>query len=255
MPGKCHKAVTAALRLFREAETAPLARVLALPVPAGHAHKVLAHLALALELGPRPLGVLVVFRDLGELALGLLDLFAGRVDVDLAGLDRLLDEDLDEVLGHLEEPVGGGEDVELLALPYADVADLGGRDNRGVVDHHPDVAVRDAGHDEVGLPVVDHLLGGYDPAEKLPAALPLLALLGQPSLPAPTRRRGRSSAPPDRSRTRRSRPLRCRSLTPPRRRRNPRRRASSPSRRPRRCCRRGRTPAPAGRRGGPRRPP
>src|SRR4028118_2412517 len=207
MPGKCHKAVTTALSLFRGA-SAPGGVSLTLTVLAGHAHEVLPHPALAIDLGHYPVAVLGVFGDLGELTLGLLDLVAGRVDVDLPRLDGLFYQDLDEVFGHLEETVGGGEDVELLAIPDAHVPDLGGRDERGVVNHHPDVAVRYAGHDEVRLPVVDHLLGRDGPPEELPAPAPLLPLFGQPSLPGRTRRPERSSAHPGRSRPRRFRPPR-----------------------------------------------
>src|SRR4028118_1128456 len=235
MPGKCHKAVTTALSLFRGL-SAPGGAGLALAVLAGHTHKVLPHPALAVDLGHHPVAVLSIFAYLGELALGLLDLVAGSIDVDLPRLDGLFYQDLHEVFRHLEEAIGGGEDVELLALPYAHVPDLGGGDERGVVNHHPDVAVRYAGHDEVRLPVVDHLLGRDDPAEELPAPAPLLPLFGQPSLPGRTRRPERSSAHPGRSRTRRFRPLRCRSRRP--RRRTHRRTASSPSGRPRRWCRR-----------------
>src|SRR4028119_441732 len=203
MPGKCHKAVTTALSLFRGL-SAPGGAGLALAVLAGHAHEVLSHPALAVDLGHYPVAVLGVFGDLGELALRFLDLVAGRVDVDLPRLDGLFYQDLHEVLRHLEEAVGGGEDVELLAIPYAHVPDLGGGDKRGVVNHHPDVAVRYAGHDEIRLPVVDHLLGRDDPAKELPAPVPLLPLLGQPSLPGRTRPPGRAAAHPGRPPARRA---------------------------------------------------
>src|SRR4028119_563878 len=156
MPGKCHKAVTTALSLFRGL-SAPGGAGLALAVLAGHAHKVLPHPALAVDLGHYPVAVLGVFAYLRELALGLLDLVAGSIDVDLPRLDGLFYQDLHEVLRHLEEAIGGGEDVELLAIPYAHVPDLGGGDERGVGEHHPAAAVPYAGHDEVPLPPPDHL--------------------------------------------------------------------------------------------------
>jgi hypothetical protein len=45
-----------------------------------------------------------------------------------------------------------------------------------MVDHHPEVAVRYAGDDEVRLTIVDDLLRRDDPAEELPGLAPLPAI-------------------------------------------------------------------------------
>src|SRR5215208_1817122 len=120
---------------------------------------------------------LVIVRDLGELPLRLLDAALGFLDIYLLHRDGLLDQDLDQVLGDLEETVGGGVDAPLLALVDADLPDLDRRDGRGVVNQDPELAVRDPRDDQVGLVVEDRPLRRDDPAEELPALAPLLASL------------------------------------------------------------------------------
>src|SRR5215208_6363940 len=120
---------------------------------------------------------LVIVRDLGELPLRLLDAALGFLDIYLLHRDGLLDQDLNQVLGDLEETVGGSVDAPLLALVDADLPDLDRRDGRGVVDQDPEVAVRYPRDDEIGLAVENRPLRRDDPAEELPAFAPLLASL------------------------------------------------------------------------------
>src|SRR5215207_4900968 len=231
---------------------------LALCVLPRHVHEGLSHPLSAFDLRPLPLGVFRLVRELGELALCLLYTVLGLGDVYLLGRDGLLDQDLDQVLGDLEEAVGGREDAQFVILADADLTKLDRRDDRRVVHQDPDLAVRDPGDDQVRLVVEDHTLRRDDPAEELSALT--FASLGHASLPGPTRRpdRSRKASRPDPAcprarRPRTSRPRRTHLRTrlrilPHPLRPLPHRLCSWPSRWPRLCCRRGRTPVRGGRR-------
>src|ERR671911_868250 len=125
-----------------------------------------------------------IFCDLGGLPFRLLDAVLRLIDIDVFGGDSLLDEHLHEVLGDLEEPVGGRIDPLFVVLPYPDLPSLHGGDQRRMIDKHPDVPVGDAGDHEVSLTVVDHLLRRDDPAEELPAP-PVAIFSHQPSSSSP----------------------------------------------------------------------
>src|SRR5215216_4486557 len=117
-----------------------------------------------------------IFCDLGGLPFRLLDAVLSLIDIDVFGGDSLLDEHLHEVLGDLEEPVGGRVDLLFVVLPYPDLPRLHGGDQRIAVDKHPTVPLADAGDHEVGLTVVDHFLGCNGPAEELPSPTLLAAI-------------------------------------------------------------------------------
>src|SRR5215210_1355007 len=172
--------ITPSLRLglgpLPRLETRP--SVLSFAVLAGHPDEVIRYLATALYLGPLPLRLLVVLGDLGELVLGVLDATLGLFDVYLVGRHRLLDQDLHQVLGDLEEAVGGRKDVPFVILVNPDFPGLDRGDDRRVVSLNPDVAIGDPRDHQVRLAVVDHLLGCNDPAEELASLLLLVLVLG-----------------------------------------------------------------------------
>src|ERR687897_677107 len=156
------------IKEFVAAETTSPSQFSALLAPAvlaRQAHQVLPHALAALYLGDHSITILGFFRDLRELALGLLDPGLGRVDVDLLYGYSLFDKDLNQVFGNLEEAVGGRVDELIVALLDAHLPHLHGGDQRRVVHEHPEVAVGDAGYDQVRLAVVDDLLRRDNPAE------------------------------------------------------------------------------------------